>query len=419
MEPTYHTLLPARRATMRPTDVSALDPRDRPSTSFASHITPGTPMSQQPPPEAASIDHMEARLVALEASAARWRRASLLSFGLTGVALVASFQSAKPQDATWRTLRAERIEIIEPSAGAGGAAPRTVMTLGRNESNASAEIRLFHQFDPDPLAILTAAHHGARLSLKSAKSKDAEDLGSEVILYAEYPAGLAIDSRDPSDHSSLSMISVPRATSFVQATSSDGETTSKLRGDRVEVLSRSADGKTTFPVAWMCRDTDGGVVGTAGLTPESGRACLTSDDTSGRVFCASPDLGQLAELYADASASLARVKTKTAENGSTVRAALVAQPDGGAVSVCSPAGEPMAFLAGRTSGGELNVRNNPANSMKKGGALVVSPGANGPEVKLHNRTNDIVVTLSADDYGNGLVGAWDRKGQGNTLKPGD
>ena len=34
------------------------------------------------------------------------------------------------------------------------------------------------------------------------------------------------------------------------------------------------------------------------------------------------------------------------------------------------------------------------------------------------RTGGIVVQLHADDYGNGVVGAYNRKGQGRELKPG-
>ena len=35
-----------------------------------------------------------------------------------------------------------------------------------------------------------------------------------------------------------------------------------------------------------------------------------------------------------------------------------------------------------------------------------------------NKTGEDVVQLSVDDYGNGYVGAYNRKGKGRTLKPG-
>ena len=35
-----------------------------------------------------------------------------------------------------------------------------------------------------------------------------------------------------------------------------------------------------------------------------------------------------------------------------------------------------------------------------------------------NKTGEGVVQLYADDYGNGVVGAFNRKGKGRTLEPG-
>ena len=33
-------------------------------------------------------------------------------------------------------------------------------------------------------------------------------------------------------------------------------------------------------------------------------------------------------------------------------------------------------------------------------------------------TGESIATMYADEYGNGVVGAWNRKGKGRTLKPG-
>ena len=38
-------------------------------------------------------------------------------------------------------------------------------------------------------------------------------------------------------------------------------------------------------------------------------------------------------------------------------------------------------------------------------------------VAVYNRTIDVIATMNADEYGNGVVGAWNRKGKGKTLKP--
>ena len=36
---------------------------------------------------------------------------------------------------------------------------------------------------------------------------------------------------------------------------------------------------------------------------------------------------------------------------------------------------------------------------------------------LFNKTGEGIVDIYADEYGNGLVGAWNRKGKGRTLQP--
>jgi len=43
---------------------------------------------------------------------------------------------------------------------------------------------------------------------------------------------------------------------------------------------------------------------------------------------------------------------------------------------------------------------------------------NGGAVYVSNKTGDTIATLKADEYGNGVVGAWNRKGKGRTLQPG-
>jgi hypothetical protein len=37
---------------------------------------------------------------------------------------------------------------------------------------------------------------------------------------------------------------------------------------------------------------------------------------------------------------------------------------------------------------------------------------------IRNKTGEEVAQLYADEYGNGVVGAWNRKGKGRTLQPG-
>jgi len=49
-------------------------------------------------------------------------------------------------------------------------------------------------------------------------------------------------------------------------------------------------------------------------------------------------------------------------------------------------------------------------------ALSASP--DGGLVYVYNKTGEFIAEMSADEYGNGVVGAWDRKGKGRTLEPG-
>ena len=42
----------------------------------------------------------------------------------------------------------------------------------------------------------------------------------------------------------------------------------------------------------------------------------------------------------------------------------------------------------------------------------------GGYLSVSNKTGQSIATLMADEYGNGVVGAWNRKGKGRTLQPG-
>ena len=39
-------------------------------------------------------------------------------------------------------------------------------------------------------------------------------------------------------------------------------------------------------------------------------------------------------------------------------------------------------------------------------------------INVYNKTGEIIAEMGADEYGNGEVGAYNRKGMGRTLKPG-
>jgi len=54
------------------------------------------------------------------------------------------------------------------------------------------------------------------------------------------------------------------------------------------------------------------------------------------------------------------------------------------------------------------------------GKELVTLGAsdNGGLVYVWNKTGEGIAEMRADDYGNGYIGSWDRKGKGRTLQPG-
>jgi hypothetical protein len=56
-----------------------------------------------------------------------------------------------------------------------------------------------------------------------------------------------------------------------------------------------------------------------------------------------------------------------------------------------------------------------ANSKKAAG---LAASDNGGVVYAFNKTDEFIAEMSADEYGNGLVGAYNRKGKGRTLQPG-
>ena len=48
-------------------------------------------------------------------------------------------------------------------------------------------------------------------------------------------------------------------------------------------------------------------------------------------------------------------------------------------------------------------------------SVMLYSNENGGEISVFNKTGEEIVTIGADDYGNGEVGAWNRKGKGRIL----
>ena len=87
---------------------------------------------------------------------------------------------------------------------------------------------------------------------------------------------------------------------------------------------------------------------------------------------------------------------------------------GGRVEINNKAGEPQVGLGVGEDGGVLGIYN-------KAGEPQVTLGSDetGGILNIQNKTGEDVVQLYADEYGNGKVGAFNRKGKGRTLQPGN
>jgi len=87
----------------------------------------------------------------------------------------------------------------------------------------------------------------------------------------------------------------------------------------------------------------------------------------------------------------------------------------GTVITSSPKG--ILVELGATVGGNGTVTTYQPNG-KDLVRLSATADNNGGFIQVFNKTGEGIVDMGADEYGNGLVGAWNRKGKGRTLQPG-
>ena len=88
----------------------------------------------------------------------------------------------------------------------------------------------------------------------------------------------------------------------------------------------------------------------------------------------------------------------------------------GYFSAFSGDGRTLMYAGASASGnGMLEIMSDAGERLIYAGA---SNSGDGFLLEGFNKTGDAVVQMYADDYGHGVVGAYDRKGQGRTLKPG-
>ena len=93
---------------------------------------------------------------------------------------------------------------------------------------------------------------------------------------------------------------------------------------------------------------------------------------------------------------------------------LSATGDGeGAVTTFNSTGRSLVELAVLEGGlGTVTTFNSEGQRLIELGAT-----NNGGAIGVQNRTGQRVCTMMADEHGDGQIGAWDRKGEGRTLRP--
>ena len=130
--------------------------------------------------------------------------------------------------------------------------------------------------------------------------------------------------------------------------------------------------------------------------------------------------GSSVALKADADGS-GRVEVSSTTGKST--AVLTGIKEGVGLSLHAAGEERVLMFAQEESGASMLHLRHPTSTPEKNvnGVCLWSGGAadTGGELSIFNKTNEEVCTLKVDEYGNGLIGAWDRTGKGRTLKPGN
>ena len=116
--------------------------------------------------------------------------------------------------------------------------------------------------------------------------------------------------------------------------------------------------------------------------------------------------------------------------GETVASLSVTGHGGGALRIANSSGLVTLFTEQNSAGNNiLRMSSEMGYSTIVGGVVTIASrkgegqvsifnSENGGYVSLTNKTGEEIVQIYADEYGNGVVGAYNRKGKGRTLQPG-
>ena len=84
--------------------------------------------------------------------------------------------------------------------------------------------------------------------------------------------------------------------------------------------------------------------------------------------------------------------------------------DGGVLFLGNTAGKLVLVLASSEDGGVLAISNSAGEL-----GVEISSEENGGNLVIYNKTNERVIDLYPDEYGNGRIGAYNRKGKGRVF----
>jgi len=131
------------------------------------------------------------------------------------------------------------------------------------------------------------------------------------------------------------------------------------------------------------------------------------------AMCAAVTVAATGEKYGKFDMLVARTIFVNNDEGRPV-VALGANDNGdGLVVTESAQGKELVKLTSTVAGGAF------ATFQPNGKRLVrLSASDSGGLVYVYNKTGEDIAQMYADEYGNGVVGAYNRKGMGRTLKPG-
>ena len=138
----------------------------------------------------------------------------------------------------------------------------------------------------------------------------------------------------------------------------------------------------------------------------------TFDTVAARSIYVTNDAGDLVVVLGANDGGDGLVYTQSAKGkdlvmlGSTV-------DDQGTVATYQPNGKKLVSLGATMGGGSVTTYQPNGKELT---ALGTSP--NGGLVYVYNKTGEHIVQMHADEYGNGVVWAGNRKGMGRTLQPG-